>query len=267
MATRARVQTIVKSNRTPQILAAMRLAGKSHVTVGVHEGAGEYKNADGTPGPPVSKVALWLEYGTSNMPARPFMYPAIKRNEGGIAKVAAKALVDIAYLGARVETGLARIGSFVVRQIQNVIKSNVGPALSGSWDEPREGYLGWRHTHYPEAGQRTLYRSGLLLRSVAFRVHLDRWTQAKQAQAEPVRDDAAPAKGVHKAKTPAFRSDGLRHAAEQKAQARAQARMRGEAIKAQHRAQKAAANADPKAHAAAFAAQKRAYTRAPKGTP
>lgn len=267
MKTKVRVSTVVKNNRTPEILAAMRLAGSSNVTVGVHRGSGVYQNADGTPGPPVDKVALWLEYGTSNMPARPFLYPAIKRNQPGIAKVAAKALAQIAYLGTRVETGLAQIGSFVVRQIQNVIKSNVGPALSGSWDDPREGYLGWRHDHYPEAGQRTLYRSGLLLRSVGFRVHLDKWTEAKQATAQPVRQDQAPSAGAHKAKTTAQATNNLQQTAEQKAQARAQARNRGEAMKAQHRAQKAAANADPTKQAAAFAAQKRAYTRAPKGMP
>lgn len=257
------VQTVVKSNRTPQILAALRLAGKSNVTVGVHRGSGTYPQlANGREPPTVDKVALWLEYGTENMPARPFLYPAIKRNQGAIAQVAAQSLAKIAYSEWSVSRGLSAIGYRVVTYIQNVIKSNVGDPLSGSW-EPPKGYLGWRRRHYPDSGQRTLIASGLLLRSVGFRLHLDKHTEAQEQAAQPIHEDHAPA-NKHEPKKAAQPpaapfSRPTPHATQGHGQAREQARAAAQAMKAQHRAQRAAANKDPKAHAAAFAAQRHGF--------
>lgn len=232
------------------------------MTVGVHRGSGTYPVRNGREPATVDKVAWWLEYGTENMPARPFMYPAIRRNQAAIARVAAQALAKIAYTDWTVAKGLSAIGYRCVVFIQNVIRSNVGDPLSGEWDPPK-GYLGWRRRHYPDAGQRTLIASGLLLRSVQFRLHLEGEALREMEQAEALRQDQAPG-GKHRsrvgdqgAKAPFSRPAPRATAGD--AAARAQARAHGEAMKAQHRAQRAAANRDPTANAQAFAAQKRGF--------
>lgn len=243
MATRVRVTSISKNNRTPEILKALRLSRGSYVTVGVHKSAGQYPaRPDGGEPPSVHKVAWWLEYGTENMPARPFMYPAVARNQNAIAKIAARSLAAVAYQKLPVKVGLATIGTAVVRMIQNVIKSNVGPALTGTWDPP-SGYLGWRRLHYPESGQRTLIASGLLLRSVGFALHLKGAAAIQPGEATPIHLDQATKK--------ARRETAIQE---------------GAAMKSQRRNQRANARANKAATEAAFSAQKRVYTRAPLPT-
>ena len=88
MSVKVHTQTITKSNQTPQILAALKRAGKSYVTVGVHNDAGQYGQGGVNAATP-AKVALWMEYGTENMPKRPFLYPSIARNKAAIAQIAA----------------------------------------------------------------------------------------------------------------------------------------------------------------------------------
>lgn len=257
----------VKSNRTPEILAALRRAGNSYVTVGVHDDTGVYA---GRPDVTPSKVALWMEWGTENMDKRPFLAPTMSRNKATIAKLAAKGLAQCAYLKVTVAQGLGLLGAGVVTMIQNTIKSNVAPALSGQWDPPK-GYLGWRRKHYPESGQRTLIASGLLLRSVRYVLHLNKYAkvEAKAAANTPVKADAAPAKaGKTKGPAKAGRDEHgrfLKKSPEQKAAARAASRADAQARKAQHQVQRTIAKQHPDETAAKFNAQTRAYTRpAPK---
>lgn len=157
------------------------------LSVGVHDDAGTYEDAPESGGKPVSvaQVALWSEYGTSRSPARPFFYPTLKDREQAIASLQAKCMAAIYAKKMTLMQALSKIGFLVQVAFQNAIKSNIGPALS-------EGYLARRQQQYPGAGSRTLIRSGLLLRSIRFRVTVDGKTlESGPGEAPPVEVSAA----------------------------------------------------------------------------
>ena len=86
---------------------AFKNMNKAYVTVGIHEGAGQYQ---GNNAPMVFEVALWNEFGTERIPSRPFMGLAI---DGGIGKINAwreEAIDKILNEGWSVQKGLEMLG-------------------------------------------------------------------------------------------------------------------------------------------------------------
>lgn len=150
------------------IIKRMRASDKTYVTVGVHQDAGTYEalTPAGREPVPVSKVAFWLEYGTRFMPARPFLYSTIKGKQAVLAKLLAQAEQAVIAGQKTIAVALAKVGFEAQTFVQNTIKSNVGPVLS-----PR--YLSDRMRRFPDAGSRTLIRTGLLLRSVRYKLFVD----------------------------------------------------------------------------------------------
>lgn len=212
----------------------MKQTEGAYLTVGIHEDAGTY--ADNTPEGktpvPVAKVGFWNEFGTARSPARPFMYPAVAGNQDRIAKMQADAMAAVISGKETAVKALSRIGFAVQSFITNQIKSNTPPDLS-----PR--YAAWRKKTFPGSGARTLIRSGLLLRSIRFRVFVDGQPpfEGEATGAEPV----APL--VTEEQRAAYRADAL-------------------AKKALRAQQRAAAKADPEAAKKAFEQQHR--VREPK---
>lgn len=153
---------------------AIERAHGSNVSVGVLPDAGNYPSVGSGPAPTVAQVALWNEYGTINMPARPFFRPAFTNNKGAIDETCAQCLKLMIFEGWSVERALSKLGMTVQLFIQNEIKNNPGPELSGTWDGGPDnkgtGYLGQKRRL--GQGQARLIATGLLLRSVQFQVNL-----------------------------------------------------------------------------------------------
>lgn len=223
-----RPKVTIKGNfeATKKIQEALKKAKGSYVTAGVHTDAGTYIKRPSQPNPPlVTSVAWWLEYGTKFMPARPFLGPAFDENIEVLKKKMALGLMGVAFYGWSVEKGLSPLGYTMVVLIQNKLRSNVGPALSGTW-EPPAGYLGRKRKL--GQGQRTLIATGLLLRSVNYKMHLA---------------DGAVEEG-HSKETPAPEAPPE---ARDFSKDRAQARAEGLLIKQRQRDQRAAQKAKDKA--------------------
>lgn len=208
---------------TERLRAAVKRIDGSHFTLGVHGDAGSYLAEDGQSDPPsVGEVAWWIEKGTKYMPSRPFLYPAINDNIELVRAKMALALSGMAFKKWTVEKGLTLVANFCLILLQNKVKSNVGPALSGSWDPPR-GYLGYKHRQ--GMGMRTLIATGLLYRSLAYKIFLSDGAQIEANNAAP---KEAP---------------GAQQASKDHEKARAGARTDAKAIKARAKAQKQAFSA------------------------
>jgi hypothetical protein len=154
---RPRVKVEVRNSKVmDRLLKELPALKKAYVTVGFHEDAGEYE--DGTS---VVEVALWNEFGTKTSPSRPFIRAAVDENIEKINKWREEALVDIIEKEMPVAKALESIGFKVQALIQDKIKSNVPPpnAESVRRQKQREG-----------VPQSTLINTGLMLRSVSYRV-------------------------------------------------------------------------------------------------
>lgn len=134
-----------------------RLKG-AFITVGFHEGAGEYEGG----GPSVVEVALWNEFGTHAVPQRSFIRSALEEGIDQINRWREQALVDIVERGVPVQKALESLGFKIQVLIQNKIKSNVPPPNAESTREQK------RREGVPN---RTLIDTDLMLRSVTYRVH------------------------------------------------------------------------------------------------
>lgn len=140
-----------------RLLREMPKLKKAHVTVGFHDDAGEYDGGE----PSVVEVALWNEFGTKNVPARSFIRSTIEESIDKINHWREEALVSIIENGVPVEKALEAIGMRIQVLIQNKIKSNVPPPNAESTREAK------RREGVPD---RTLINTGLMLRSVTYRV-------------------------------------------------------------------------------------------------
>lgn len=217
----------------------------SYVTVGVHEDAGTYEAEPGKEPVPVSKVGWWLENGTQNMPARPFFYPTLAHYRQKIARLKAQGAAAVAYQGVSIELALARQGFAVQSWVQNAIKSNVPPSLT-------RAYLRRRKKDFPESGSRTLIASGLLLRSVRYKVSI-KGGAPEEGPAEGPEPLPLPSHNGQKHDT---ETEGAQAA---KALARELARQASDARKAAKGFQRLAAKLSPERQKREFAAQRRAY--------
>ena len=148
--------TTTKNDKTPDIFKKIEQIKSGYVTIGVHAGAGNYPN-----GMEVVKVALMNEFGTETSPERSFFRSAIDENIDKINKWREEMLDNIFEKDWPVEKALKAIGLRIQILVQNKIKSNVGPENAESTKEAkiRKGIA-----------VRTLIESGLMLRSVTFKV-------------------------------------------------------------------------------------------------
>ena len=150
--------TTIKNDKTKDIFKKIEQIKRGYVTIGVHEGAGSYP--DGTS---VVKVALWNEFGTETSPERSFFRSAIDQNMDKINKWREEMLDNIMEKNWPVEKALKAMGLRIQILVQNKIKSNVPPPNAPSTDaeKTRKG-----------VGHKTLIDSGLMLRSVTYKVNL-----------------------------------------------------------------------------------------------
>lgn len=160
------VKTNVKiefdKSKLDKIRAEFRRAGEAFVSIGVHEGAGEYPG-----GPSVVQVALWNEFGTerpdgsTGVPSRPFIREAVHAHTGQINAWRQQAIKKIAEGEWTVKKGLEFIGFRVRELIKNNILSDMPPPNAPS-TAARKRAAG--------IAPRTLFETGLLLRSIEYKV-------------------------------------------------------------------------------------------------
>ena len=145
-----------------QLEKKLKKINSAYVTIGVHEGAGTYsKNSEN---PTVAQVALWNEFGTQHIPQRSFIRSALNENLDKINQWREEAVNQILSDEITVEKALESIGFRIQILIQNKIKSNVPPpnAASTLARKYKEG-----------VASNTLIETGLLLRSITYKVNID----------------------------------------------------------------------------------------------
>lgn len=130
--------------------------GKSFVTIGVHENAGQYE--DGTS---VVQVALWNEFGTEHIPERSFFRSTLDKHEDQINSWRKEAIEKIIDGKETPEHALESIGFKIRELIKNTILSNVPPPNADSTAA---------HKRAEGVPVRTLVETNLLLRSVEYHV-------------------------------------------------------------------------------------------------
>ena len=89
---------------------------------GGHGAGSEPVSADGYDnGVTVAQVAAWNEFGTSNIPARPFMRQSVENNSSIIVEMCKEMLKQVATGEKDSDEALRAIGAIQVGQIQNEI--------------------------------------------------------------------------------------------------------------------------------------------------
>lgn len=160
-------------------VSRFKKVNQAYVTVGFHEGAGHYP---GPNAPLVVEVALWNEFGTVNAPSRPFMAIAIDSHTAQINRWREEAIAKILDEGWTPRKALEMLGFRIQVLIQNQIKSNTPPpnapstvkAKRASGVLPRQFKKGVDNKGRPYSDRtKTLIDSGLMLRSVTYKVFVD----------------------------------------------------------------------------------------------
>lgn len=139
-----------------EFLKRMKHTSGSYVTIGVHEGAGDYES-----GVSVVQVALWNEFGTERIPERSFLRSVLYGNESLINSWRQKEIKEIMEKKTTPEKALSSIGFRIRELVKNKIGSDVPPPNAPS-TLARKKRLG--------VAPRTLIESGLLQRSIDFKV-------------------------------------------------------------------------------------------------
>lgn len=152
--------TVVKQSIDIKKFIALQKSngGGAYVAIGVHEDAGTY----GDGGPDVVEVALWNEFGTTNMPERSFIRSAIDDGMEQINQWREEFLTKMLTDGWTERKALEAMGFRIQTLIQNKIKSNVPPPLAESTVQAKmkDG-----------VAPKTLIDTGLLLRSITYKVY------------------------------------------------------------------------------------------------
>lgn len=134
----------------------MKSVKGSYVSIGIFEGAGEYE--DGTS---VIQVGFWNEFGTENIPSRPFIRSALDGKVGLINKWREDLVHQIMEGKITPEKALESLGFRIRELIKNNINSNMPPPNAASTAA---------HKQAQGIAPRTLVETTLLLRSIEYKV-------------------------------------------------------------------------------------------------
>lgn len=155
---KSKIRTTVKNQVVvDKFLQELAKARNSYVTIGVHEDAGEYPDADVS----VVEVALWNEFGTRYSPERAWMRTTMDENEGQLNRWREELIGKMMGEGWSVEKALDAMGFRIMTLLQNKIKSNMPPPNAQSTIDAKAK---------KGVSPSTLMDSQLMLRSVTYRV-------------------------------------------------------------------------------------------------
>lgn len=155
---RARVSFKIKGDDAhKKLIARVKELKRSFVTVGVHDGAGEYAGRDVS----VIQVALWNEFGTETIPSRPFIRSVVYGKENLINQWRVELLGKVIDGSMTTAKALEAIGFRIRELIKRQINSNMPPPNAPSTA---------RRKRAKGVPVRTLVETTLLLRSIEYRV-------------------------------------------------------------------------------------------------
>ena len=118
----AKVKVTVNRTGGKKLQRLLREAGKGGVS-GVK--VGFFSDARYQDGTPVAAVAAWNEFGTKNIPERPFFRNALAESERGVSNILAKGIDTKKMV---VDDRLAgRVGEYVAGQVQESITALKDP--------------------------------------------------------------------------------------------------------------------------------------------
>ncbi len=108
-----------------RLLKRIQSDQRKHVVVGIREekGAKPYPGGDTT----VAEVAAWNHYGTSRIPARPFISRPIRANQAKIKALQARLAKGFLKGKITEEQGLTLLGTAVLNLILNSINTGFPP--------------------------------------------------------------------------------------------------------------------------------------------
>ncbi len=157
-----KIHTVVTGQaKVDKFLKLIKGARESYVTIGLHEGAGAY--TEGPNPPSVVEVGFWNEFGTRNSPERSWLRSAIDENEATINGWRDEVIGNVFEGKMDLEQALHAMGFRIMTLVQNKIKSNVPPPNEPLYAAQKKA---------DGLADTTLIRSGLMLRSVTYQVHL-----------------------------------------------------------------------------------------------
>lgn len=141
----------------------LKEAHGSHVTVGIHEGAGEYPSTEEQPDPPlISEVGIINEFGspTRGIPERSFIRSTVDENQRQLNEDIRVSYTNILLGKTNAKKELEKLGFAITTLIQNKIKTLKSPPNAPLTVELK-------------GSNNPLVDSQLLMRSINFEVHID----------------------------------------------------------------------------------------------
>ena len=134
-------------------LKSLKMSGSGSVKAGVMEGA---TNSSGVN---VLEYAPFLEFGTKNIPSRPYLRKTFAEHNQDWLELLAKALKG----GVSSETALDYVGGEMKADIIDMIKSNMPPANGPEWVKHKLKYA-------PAVADMTLQYTGTLVHAIDYEV-------------------------------------------------------------------------------------------------
>ena len=159
----AKVKVTVKRTGGKKLQRLLREAGKGGVS-GVK--VGFFSTAKYQDGTPVAAVAAWNEFGTKNIPERPFFRNALAESERGVSNILAKGIDTKKMV---VDEQLAgRVGEYVQGKIRDsIIALNDPPNSPATIARKRKKLHGKKGTG---GGETPLIDTGAMLDAVSWEV-------------------------------------------------------------------------------------------------
>lgn len=93
---------------------------EAEITIGYQGQSGRRLHPEGS-GATIAEVASYMEYGTADIPARPFLRTALQQKETEIRKVIKKAMADLIDQRADIMTAIAHVGDAAVEAVRDTI--------------------------------------------------------------------------------------------------------------------------------------------------
>lgn len=134
-----------------KVIANLEILARKEIKVGIQDNAGTYP--DGTS---VVDVAVWNEYGTSNMPSRPFIRQCYALNSEKAYQMLGKAL-DLILSGGQPEAALTKVGAWYQNRMKHTLQTYPWQPNMAS-------------TIARKKGSRPLIDTGLLLKSISHQI-------------------------------------------------------------------------------------------------
>lgn len=134
-----------------KIIATIEDLAKKEIKVGILENAGHYPD-----GVPIVDVAVWNEYGTSNMPSRPFIRQCYALNSEKAYQMLGKA-VDLILSGGQPEAALTKVGAWYQNRMKHTLQTYPWQPNTAS-------------TIARKKGSKPLIDTGLLLKSISYQI-------------------------------------------------------------------------------------------------